>query len=141
MRLPEESVVSICPNPKCRRNIEEPILLTNLSFTPPEHYDACPHCFAKLVSETMINQEEANDKQVATPLKNTILEKDEEPSSPVVKKVEKMVLASNEPKEKKNEKSCPQDFGYLADRPKDTPIPQECLLCPRMVDCMLNIKE
>jgi hypothetical protein len=38
--------VIICP--KCHREIEEPILLNNLSTTPAEHYYACPHCLLKL---------------------------------------------------------------------------------------------
>jgi len=129
MRLPEESVVVACPNPKCGREIEEPILLTNLSVTPPEQYDACPHCFSKLEPETTGNQEEA-----------TVL--DEDPSFQVLKKVEDLILGSNRPQERESEtSSCPEDFGYLANRPKDKPIPQECLLCPKMVDCMLKTEK
>ena len=37
-----------CPNPRCHRKIEEPILLNVLSTTPAEQYYACPHCFMKL---------------------------------------------------------------------------------------------
>ena len=40
--------VTICPNPKCHKKFEEPILLNNFSTTPAEHYYACPHCFMKL---------------------------------------------------------------------------------------------
>jgi len=36
---------------------------------------------------------------------------------------------------------CPQAFGYLANRPKDVPIPQGCLVCPKMVDCMLSSRD
>jgi hypothetical protein len=141
MSLSEESVVVVCPNPKCRRRIEEPILLTNLSFIPAEQYDACPHCFTKLEPETTDNEKEATDKQAYAPSVNAVLEKDENPSSQLMKKVEGLILASNEPKEKEKETGCPQDFGYLANRPKDTPIPHECLLCQKMVDCMLKVKE
>ena len=31
---------------------------------------------------------------------------------------------------------CPHQFGYLADLPDDSFIPEECLLCPRVVECM-----
>jgi hypothetical protein len=136
MRLPEESVVVVCSNPKCRRRIEEPILLTNLSFTPAEQYDACPYCFAKLEPETAVNQQEE-----VIPSVDEALEKDEDTSSRLMKKVEDLILASNEPKGKENETGCPQDFGYLANRPKDAPIPQECLVCPKMVDCMLKAEK
>lgn len=31
---------------------------------------------------------------------------------------------------------CPYHFGHLASRPKGSPIPQECLICQRLGDCM-----
>jgi hypothetical protein len=31
---------------------------------------------------------------------------------------------------------CPYHFGHLASRPKGSPIPQECFICPRLGDCM-----
>jgi hypothetical protein len=32
---------------------------------------------------------------------------------------------------------CLYHFGYLAGRPKNVPIPQECILCQRLGDCMV----
>lgn len=32
---------------------------------------------------------------------------------------------------------CLHHFGYLSNRPKDCPIPQECILCQRLGDCMV----
>jgi len=32
---------------------------------------------------------------------------------------------------------CLHHFGYLASRPKNAPIPQECILCQRLGDCMV----
>jgi len=40
--------VFVCPNPKCRKDIEEPILLNDWSTIPAEHYYACPRCFLRL---------------------------------------------------------------------------------------------
>jgi len=34
---------------------------------------------------------------------------------------------------------CPHHFGYLASRPKNSPIPQECLICARAADCMIML--
>ena len=137
MRLPEKSaVVIVCPNPKCGREIEEPILLTNLSVKPTEQYDACPYCFTKIEPETTVVQEEV------TPQVEVVLEESEDSGSEVLKKVEDLIRVSKEPQEKEKKTSgCPESFGYLANRPKDAPIPQECLLCPKMVDCMLKTKE
>jgi hypothetical protein len=32
---------------------------------------------------------------------------------------------------------CLHEFGYLASRPKNTPIPNECIICQRLGDCMV----
>jgi len=32
---------------------------------------------------------------------------------------------------------CLHHFGYLSSRPKNSPIPQECILCQRLGDCMV----
>ena len=143
MRLPEESVVVICPNPKCRREIEEPILLTNLSVTPTEQYDACPHCFTKLEPETLVSQDEVTEvTEKQAPSGNVVLEKAKDSTSQVLRKVEDLIHRSNGTKEEERETpGCPENFGYLANRPKDAPIPQECLFCPKMVDCMLKVEE
>ena len=34
--------------------------------------------------------------------------------------------------------NCPHHFGYLASRPKNAPIPQECLFCTR-TDCIVTL--
>ncbi len=186
MNLPEESVVVVCPNPKCRREIEEPIILAILSVTPPKEYEACPYCFANLepeppieqkdVPEPTIDHEEVMEEEATPTIKsvNSVLEKAKDSSPRFLKKVKALIPSSNwsqkekrqkteepqaepstkeekatkeepktEPSDKKESGSsgCPQSFGYLANRPKDTPIPQECLVCPKMVDCMLSPRE
>lgn len=32
---------------------------------------------------------------------------------------------------------CLHEFGYLASRPKNAPIPNECIICQRLGDCMV----
>jgi len=32
--------------------------------------------------------------------------------------------------------ACAHHLGYLKRRPKNTPIPEECLTCTKMIDCM-----
>jgi len=74
-------------------------------------------------------------------------EKDEETQQkPAVKKEKpKDDYFNKKEKEKSSDKDtksgCPERFGYLANRPKDEPIPQYCLTCTKMVDCMLSPKE
>jgi len=177
--------VVVCPNPKCRREIEEPILLTILSVTPPKEYEACPYCFANLepeptieqkdVPEPTVDQEEVmEEKEATSTIKsvNSVLEK-VKAGPRFLKKVKALIPSSNGSQKEKREKTeephaeptgkeatatkeepktepsakkeswssgCPQSFGYLANRPPETPIPPECLLCPKMVDCMLSPK-
>jgi hypothetical protein len=193
--LSKESTVVVCPNPECRKEIEEPILLTIRSVTPPTQYEACPYCFTKLEPEPKMEQEEVPEPPVeqeeATPIiksedavvekvksgprflrrfKSLIprsdesrkekREKPEEPQAePAVKEEPKPAeeeaeiepVVKEEPEEepkiepfaqKESESSgCPAHFGYLANRPPDTPVPSQCLVCPRMVDCMLSPRE
>jgi hypothetical protein len=196
-RLSEESIVVVCPNPKCRREIEEPVLLTIRSVTPPKEYEACPYCFTKLEPEPPIEQEEVPEP--AAEQKEVMAEEAESslPASSVLEKVkagprflqrfkslipgsdkdkkEKLVEPQAEPASKKEEEKpakeepktepvakeepeekpqiepsakkesessgCPEHFGYLANRPPDTPVPSQCLVCPKMVDCMLSPRE
>ena len=194
-----EAVVVVCPNPRCQREIEEPILLTILSVTPPKQYQACPCCFAKLEQEAPIEHEEVPEPQVEQEESiekgeekeiednlsvNAVLEKvkdsgpsffnkvkalisnngglketeektNEAQAEPVVKKEEteeafqtdasgKEETVKEEPKieeyakKESGSSGCPETFGYLANRPKDVQIPQGCLTCPKMVDCMLS---
>jgi len=32
---------------------------------------------------------------------------------------------------------CPHDFGYLSQRPRGTEIPEECMMCDKIMDCIL----
>ena len=216
--MSEETVVVICPNPRCRREIEEPILLAILSVTPRKEFEACPYCFTELkpepkieeeaLLEPVIEPEEAFDEieEPETTIKSepSVLEKvkagpgffkrvrsliprsndaqkeeqiepeelqaepiaieetiiieeptpeplvEEEPEeAPIVEplveeepELPEEMQKTEEPETKEVESSgCPDEFGYLANRPPDTPIPSQCLVCPKMVDCMLSPRD
>ncbi|KPV63947.1 MAG: hypothetical protein AOA66_0526 [Candidatus Bathyarchaeota archaeon BA2] len=53
-------------------------------------------------------------------------------------KLDRSHLLRAEPQKEKKEgpSRCPHHFGYLASRPKNAAIPQECLICLRLADCM-----
>ena len=164
-RLPKKSPGVICPNPKCGKQIEESIILNVLSVSPPKQYEACPYCFTQLEKEKVT---ESPKKSVQPSIKDVkesgsgmfgrvrslipnrnkteeIEEIREKPTAPKAKSQDKKF----DKNEKKNEKSsskdkqsgCPEYFGYLANRPSDVSIPQACLTCPKMVDCMLSPKQ
>jgi len=144
--LPTKSGVIICPNPKCHREVEEPVLLNNLSKTPAEQYYACPHCLIKLDMEAK-NEEEVIEESTLSPPMHPSLERvldviSAEPQKERRGREEAPVKPSKEkekgPKEEESPKGCPHQFGYLSHRPKDAPIPQQCLTCQKIVDCMLR---
>jgi hypothetical protein len=229
--LSEETVVVICPNPKCRREIQEPILLAILSATPPKQFKACPYCFTELTPEPEIEKEDfpepaVEDEEVLDEIEENVDTTDSETSGrekvksgpSFLQRVKSLIpsrsnnaqneveelqdevdvieedmvteeeltpepIAVEEPEEvptaeplveyepeeleeaeeaeeleepeeleeaptieesetKETESSvCPEEFGYLANRPPDTPIPSRCLVCPKMVDCMLSPRD
>ncbi len=102
----------ICPNPKCGKVFGDPLLLNDLSKTPAESYYVCPHCIAKL------------DK---------IPIQDKEPRRPTPIPVEPL-----EKLEETNSTSCAHHFGYLKTHEKDAPLPDECLTCSKLLQCMLK---
>ena len=105
---------TVCPNPKCGKAFEEPLLLRNLSKNPTERYYVCPHCIIKL---------------------DNLPSKDEEKPSPVPilppRRLEKTDSSSDSP-------SCTHGFGYLKNLQKDAPIPDGCLTCPKLLACMVK---
>ena len=140
--MQKESGVVICPNPKCHRNVEEPILLNNLSTTPAEEYYACPYCFIKM-DEDAEKAENITHESTPSPPTHPSLEKvlDVISAQPQNEEEDKKKEPPVTPLEKKEKapSECPHNFGYLANRPKNAPIPQGCLTCPKIVDCMLKL--
>ena len=156
-RLPKKSPAVTCANPKCGKEIEESIILNVLSVNPPIQYEACPYCFTKLEKEKVIETPKKPEPRMEDVKESgsgrfgrvrSLI-----PSRNKTEEIEEIQKKSQDKKsdknEKKNEKSssndkksgCPEHFGYLANRPSDVAIPQNCLTCPKMVDCMLSPKE
>jgi len=55
------------------------------------------------------------------------------PAPPVPVKTEKIEV----PRENSIQ-GCPHHFGYLSEYPKNTPIPNECLTCTEIMECLLR---
>jgi hypothetical protein len=175
----------LCPNQKCRRVFNKPVWLTDLSHTPPESYQACPHCGAN-VQAMSSNQLSAGTSEQVKPLigasevenpqaklRSTTQEitsdrsdvnsrpkpgfQTGDPAShqkseerPTAKpffhfpKTKKDTQQKPQEPPKKSEakgpveyqRKCSHFFGYVKTLPKNTPIPDECLWCPSIVDCL-----
>jgi hypothetical protein len=110
--LPNERELIICPNPKCHKKIKEPILLSNVSATPAEQYYVCPHCFVKLDAVSAQPQKQEEELPVEPP-----------------------------EEQEKGPSRCAGYLGYLASRSEDAPIPKECLICPKVLDCVMKMSD
>jgi len=106
------SVVDSCG--RCGRAVSEPVRLTDLSRRPVEEtYYACPFCFSRLNVEDVIEHSHVHALGSRSGKSGG-------------KKA--AVAVSN----------CSHEFGFLNSRPKDSAIPDECLTCPRILQCMVK---
>jgi len=97
-----------CPYGECRKEFERPIVLTDFSKTPRETYYACPHCLTKV---------------------------------DVVAKGSSLGSVSVEGSENALDRApseCGFGFGYLKTLPKDAAIPDECLVCSKLLQCFVK---
>ena len=111
-----------CPNPSCGKAFSAALKAENLSSKNGSSYDACPYCLTEIVVEasSLGAVEEQENKQVAS----------EEPS---IQSVEtKQSLAAHQTVD------CQHQLGYLSKRSSKEKIPEECMMCGNIVQCMLK---
>jgi hypothetical protein len=98
----------------CGEKFETPLLAMVSSGYLIEEYYACPKCLSKvgdIERNKTVEVDEANE------------ENEESLETEVEDKIEETV-------------ACAHHLGYLKQRPKNTPIPEECLTCSKMIECM-----
>jgi DNA-directed RNA polymerase subunit RPC12/RpoP len=110
----------ICPNDECGRAFDHPVQLTVLSSDPVETYPACPYCMSRIETREE-EQELTKEAPIALKIK-TALQKERE--------------RGNEEPEEPSAPRCVNGFGYLKKRPKGASIPDECLVCQKMIQCL-----
>ena len=107
----------ICQNVSCKKSFNAPLKTLNLQRSHTESYNACPFCLTEL---------KIPEKQVEIQLEN-------------LKSEEKQ----REPKEKSDKNNdnptrCHFHPGYLSERTSKDNIPDECLVCKDILECMLR---
>jgi len=98
----------------CGRTVQKPILATVSSSNHVQTYYACPRCMTK-VSNLRIQKSE-EDKATKIPIEDY-----------------RKLAAKPESNVK-----CNHFLGYLKKRPKDSSIPDECLTCSKMIECLIR---
>jgi DNA-directed RNA polymerase subunit RPC12/RpoP len=104
-----------CPNPSCRKDFTEPLKTLNLQQDSAEPYAACPYCLTRIIEE----QVEANVEPWKTQAETVLAE--EEPTENIEKPL-----------------ACHYHLGYLSEREQKEQIPDECIVCKDIVECMLR---
>jgi hypothetical protein len=113
----------ICPNPSCGKVFTTPIKVENLNARHARIYDACPYCLTEITVEESSATMEANPKPE--------VEVD-------VKAQEVNVPKGKETSQLPKKQGCPHHFGYLSQRKTKEKIPEECMMCENIVQCMLK---
>ncbi len=148
---PNESNESFyrCPNQECRKIFQKPVALTDLSHNPPQTYSACPHCGFNLkatLSSTVGKKTARILKTPQSPKKPVVTVKTSKPETPmeppktsekptVVKNIQKLPTSSSKSFQARP-LECSHYLGYLRKIPKNTPMPDECLSCHKMIECI-----
>jgi uncharacterized Zn-finger protein len=99
-----------CPYKGCGKSFNKPKVLTDSSTVPRQTFFACPYCMSKL--DIVI---EDNDKMKLVSVK-----------------------PSEQPRTFDSPATCVHYFGFLGALPKDAAIPDECLVCPKILQCSLK---
>ena len=100
----------------CGEEFEQPLYTVISSGYITEEYYACPRCLSKVGGVERRKTVEAEEAE----------ETDQSGETEVEIKMEKM----------EETVACPHYLGYLKKRQKNTPIPEGCLTCDKMIDCM-----
>jgi hypothetical protein len=103
-----------CPNKGCQKTFEKPLKALNLHLDPEKPYDACPYCFTKIEEKEIFANNKS--KQIVTEINSR--------------------KHSSETKGKPP--SCQFHIGYLSEREQKQKIPENCIVCRYIVDCMLK---
>ncbi len=107
--VPYQSENLACPYNRCAKTFEQPLVLTDLSKTPRETYYACPYCFSKL--EIALKSQENLHSVSVQPSDNADITTPEK---------------------------CSHNLGYLSTLRKEDSVPDECLTCPKLIQCTVE---
>jgi len=114
-----------CSNPKCKRVFANPIIVQNLSSEDTASYHACPYCLTE-IEETP----EGEGKRQKPKAKRSRIEQT------------KAQLAETKPTQQLSSETqkCLHHFGYLSQRPRGQEIPEGCMICKKIIECMQKLR-
>lgn len=113
-----------CSNPSCGKVFSNPLRTENFGSKNAHAYEACPYCLTEIVVEA-----------------SSIGREDEEKSE--IEETQRTDTSAHLNEEKTNQQSvsaekCTHQLGYLSKRSPKEKIPEECMMCSKIVECMLK---
>ena len=116
----------MCSNPSCGKTFTNPLKARNMGVKNAKTYEACPYCLAEITvgkeddlieeSESAVHDTKANARFDA------VTKEGRATPSASPSKVE----------------GCTRHLGYLSQRSSKEKIPEECIMCNKIVQCMLQ---
>jgi hypothetical protein len=113
-----------CSNPKCKKEFTDPITVYDFSSANMTTYVGCPYCLTAI--DAAVDSDDDEGKQRLEADGNKIDE------------VKSVITDTDSESNEKPTQQCPKYFGYLSQRSKGEKTPEECMSCPKLVECMLN---
>ena len=106
-----------CPNVSCGKVFTKPLRALNLQQDSEGPYDACPYCLTEITLDdsSMVTSDEPKETEAEE--KEYTEERVEIPEKP---------------------SECGYHLGYLSERSPKEKIPDECMMCKDIVECMLK---
>lgn len=108
----------VCLNASCRKTFTHPLKAVNVAISP-KPYDACPYCLSEISRKAVAPVVTVQSKEDQPELKKQSTQKEADHA------------ANTSPE-------CKNFLGFLGQRPPKSPIPDECLTCQVIVQCMLR---
>lgn len=124
-KIKTEDLSFTCPNPKCKRAFANPIIVQNLSSEDTASYYACPNCLTEIEETPKSDEKRQKPKGKKRRIERT-----------------KVQLAERKPAKKPSPEmhKCLHYFGYLSQRPRGEEILEECMICEKIIECILKFR-
>jgi hypothetical protein len=124
----------VCPYSGCGRSFEKPVLVTDCSKLPRETHYACPHCLLRLeLSLESGGGDGLGHVRVKAVDEDLLLSGLEGGGG---SRGFGEAVSSN--RASRPSKSCKHFLGYLRSLPEGTGIPDECAVCPKIMQCYIR---
>ncbi len=114
-----ETAQLTCSNKSCGKVFDKPLIAVNLQKDSNAPYSACPYCLTEiptLATEIESKNSPETSIEISQPEKKPALNKEETSA----------------------ESTCKHHLGYLKEKEQKQNIPDECILCAKVIDCMLS---